>query len=409
MSESVLSVSDKWFELYDRMIGDVEIPAVLRDVAEVVCQDRNAERASIYLIDEETKELVSVAVIGNVARTIRVPLLKSSLAGFCAVSGKTFIVPDAYGDLSRIDKNIRFDEEWDKINNFRTREVMCAPAHFKGRVLGVVQVINSKNGGFHDSDLQALNSISRLIGYALYHARLYDDLASLKQLEREKANFIMITVHELKSPMAAARMMIDAIKVMQPDNEQINPYLDKISNRMDQLLEMTGDLLYLAKVKTGDPLGDISIIDLGELTQSTCGLYRDQAAGKKINMEIDLPEKPVLIRFDSQGCRMVVSNLISNAVKYTPEGFIKVSLTTDDKWAVLAVADSGFGIPEDDIPKLFHEFFRASNARHSKIAGTGVGLAGVKTIVERFGGCMELQSRENEGTTFTVRIPLSNE
>ena len=153
MSEIAVSAgeavsNDRFFDLYDRMIGNVSIPDVLQDVTNVVCHDLKAERATIYLIDKETEELVSVALIGNVTRTIRVPIRESSLAGYCALTGKSFIVPDAYGDLSNIDSRLKFDSRWDNLNQFRTKDVMCTPATFKGEVLGVVQVINSKTEVF---------------------------------------------------------------------------------------------------------------------------------------------------------------------------------------------------------------------------------------------------------------------
>lgn len=246
----VAAVQDKLFELYDRMLGDVHIPRVLRDVADVVCQDLGAERASVYLIDKATQELESVAVIGNVAQTIRVPISPASLAGYCALNGRAFVVPDAYGDLSGIDPALRFDRSWDQKNEFRTRDVMCAPALFKGEVMGVVQVMNSAGRPFDSSDLLPLRTISRVIGYALYHARLYDDLATLKQLEKEKAGFIRIMVHELKSPVAAAKMLADALA----DHDhivdsEVAPMTARISGRMGQLMDMIRDLLHLARVR----------------------------------------------------------------------------------------------------------------------------------------------------------------
>ena len=121
---------------------------------------------------------------------------------------------------------------------------------------------------------------------------------------------------------------------------------------------------------------------------------------------MDLPGQPVNIRFDIQGLRMALSNLVSNAVKYTQEGEVAISLLQQDAAAIINIRDTGIGIPEDDIPRLFKEFFRAANARENQIPGTGVGLSVVKNIVERFGGEMALESRENDGSTFTLRLQV---
>lgn len=416
MSESTVLNRDLWvdegiFNLYDSMISgaQIKIPEVLQHVAEVLCQNLNAERATIYLVDKSTNELESAAFIGNVSRIIRIPISNSSLAGFCALSGRAFVVPDAYGDLSSIDLRINFDRTWDKINKFRTRDVVCAPTVFKEEVIGVVEVINSKGKPFSNEELPPLRSISRLVGYALYHARLLDDLATLKRLEQEKATFIRIMVHELKSPVNAAKMITDLLATSPPEDTEKSAHLvGRVGARMDQLLGLIRDLLELARVKSGDPLGEISVLDLVVETEKGCESYIKQAEEKGLSVSIECPEEPLPVRFDSQGYQLILSNLVSNAIKYTAEGIVKVSLKQQEPWAVLAVTDSGIGIPEADIPKLFKEFFRASNAKRSKIQGTGVGLAGVKHIVERFGGEMELQSRENEGSTFIVRLPLYN-
>jgi signal transduction histidine kinase len=406
--ERNIAFNERFFELYDSMIGDVEIPNVLRDVADVVCRELDARRTSIYLIDPETQELQAAAMVGNITRTVRIPICKSSLAGFCAVTGRAFVVEDAYGDLGDIDPELKFDDRWDRINGFRTRDVICAPATFKGQTRGVVQAVNSRGKPFSAEDLPALKTISRLIGYALYHARLYDDLASMKQLEKEKAKFMRVMVHELKSPVSATKMMTYALGEVQDQPDRVAEFTSRITVRMDQMTELIGDMLELARVKAGDPLGQISVLDIAAETRAACQPYLDPARAKGLVLKTTLPDEELLVRFDSQGYSLVVSNLLSNAIKYSSEGTIGVTLRGCDQWAILEVADNGIGIPQADIPKLFTEFFRASNARREHIPGTGVGLAGAKDIVERFGGKFELQSRENEGSTFTVHLPIHN-
>ena len=394
------------FDLYDRMIGELEIPLVLQKVAEVVLQDLSAERATVYLIDQSTRQLESAAIIGNVARIIRVPICESSLAGYCALTGRSFVVADAYQDLSYIDPKLRFDRSWDKLNDFRTRDVMCAPALFKGQAVGVVQVLNRTETTFDQADLSWLQNIARLIGYALYHTRLLNDIITLKQVEVEKAKFLRVMVHELKSPVATTKMLADTYRQFHNVHPKMETLTTKISARMGQLQELITDLLELSKVKSQEPLGEITVLDLTALTQEIALEYQEQAQQKDLTMTVDVPAESVEIRFDQQGCRLIVSNLISNAVKYTTAGLVRIKLTRQDPWAVLEVADSGIGIPKKDIPRMFQEFFRASNAKKMQIQGSGVGLAGVKNLVERFGGQLELESRENEGSTFTVRLAL---
>jgi signal transduction histidine kinase len=182
--------------------------------------------------------------------------------------------------------------------------------------------------------------------------------------------------------------------------------MSKIENRMDQLLDLINDIRQLSQIKAGHPLSEIAIYDLTEETGKTCEQYREDAEAKGLSMRVNLPEIPVFVRIDQSGYDLILSNLVSNAVKYTPSGSVTVGLLREDPWAVLEVADTGMGIPEADIPRLFSEFFRASNARRNQVPGSGVGLAGVKELVERFRGELTFDSKENEGSTFRVRLPI---
>ncbi len=393
------------FDLYDRMIGEVHIPTVLGEVAQVVSDTLHAERASVFLIDAETHELESAAVIGNVVRAIRVPIDRNSLAGYCAQTGQSFVVNDAYGDLTNIDDELSFDSRWDELNSFRTRDVVCAPAMFKGEVLGVVQAINRRGGPFEPEDLAPLETIARLVGYSLYHAKLYDDIATLKKLEQEKAQFMRLMAHELKSPLTSSRMLLDLLdggKAVQ-HTEMV---ATRLSVRLDEMLNMITDLLSLAKVKSGQAMGEVAVINLADTLREACERYRQETELKGLGLVTVIPADHVHVRMDRQGMQLVISNLLSNAIKYTPKGTVDVSLRIAGQWALLVVRDSGIGIPKGDIPKLFNEFFRASNAKQKNLPGSGVGLAGVKQVVERFGGHIELDSKENVGTTFTVHLPL---
>lgn len=403
---NALRVNETLLELYDRMVGEVRLDDVLRTVAAVVCRSFHAERATIYLVDHERQELYSVALIGNVPHPIRVPIESQSLAGHCALTGECLAVPDVYGDLEAVRAGLRFDARWDKKHNFRTRDVLCAPCRFREELLGVVQLVNSKAEPFCEADLPPLQTVARLISYALYHARLYEDLATLKQLEREKARFMRVLVHELKSPVSAAKMLTELLRGQVKDNPPVADMTDRIDRRMDEMRHLVEDVLDLAKIKGGDPLGEVAVLDLTRRTADVCRKHQDAARAKGLDLTVDLADTPLPVRMDSRGCELVLSNLISNAVKYTETGRVHVRLAPADSHAELIVRDTGIGIPEDDIPKLFGEFFRASNAKASSIPGSGVGLAGAKSIIDRFSGQLLLDSQLGKGTTFTLRLPL---
>lgn len=394
------------FDLYEQMFGEIGTINVLQKTARLISEILNAERATIYITIKETQELKSVAIIGNVSQTIIIPINNASLAGYCALSKRSFVVPDAYGDLNHLDQNIKFDNSWDKKNSFRTRDVICVPVVFKGEVLGVVQAINSKRGLFNSSYILQLEDISRFIAYALYHARLYDELATLKGLEKEKAEFMRILVHELRSPLATSKMLVSSALFVSKENQEITPVLTKVNNRIDQLLLLVEDILYISKIKSGAPLGEIKVLDLVEETGGAFKQYYEEGKAKGLNMKIELPNYAVQVRIDVLGYRLIISNLLSNAIKYTSCGSIIITLVKKKNWATLKIKDTGMGIPKNDISSLFTEFFRASNARKSQIVGTGIGLTGVKELVGRFGGMLELETVEEKGSEFIVHLPV---
>jgi signal transduction histidine kinase len=404
-----LVVHGQLFELYDQMLGELDVVRVLHHTTRVVRQVLEADRATTYLVRPDTQELVSTAIIGNVSRTIRIPIGEDSLAGYCALTGRSFVISDAYGDLNAIDPKLRFDRSWDEVNQYRTRDVMCAPAAFKGELMGVVQVINRKERPFREADLLPLQSVSRFVAYALYHARVHDELATLKCLEREKAEFMRLLVHELRSPIGTSKSMAASFRYLNPEDAQVNALLGRIEARMDGLLALVDDILRLSQIKAGGPLGDVAVHDLATKTRDECASYLDEATAKGLSLNLDLPASPVLVRIDLEAYHLIVSNLVANAIKYTPAGSIEVLLCKRGPWAVLEVKDTGMGIPAAEIGRIFTEFFRASNARRAEIPGSGVGLAGVKELVERFEGELEFASQENRGSTFTVRLPLFGE
>jgi len=215
-----------------------------------------------------------------------------------------------------------------------------------------------------------------------------------------------VMIHELKSPVAATKMIADTYTQFHTEHPKTVTLACKVAERMDRMNDLIQDILELASVKSGQPMSEIAVFNLVEEVRASIAFYQPQARLKGLDMKVTLSQTPLEIRMDLRGLRLILSNLLSNAIKYTLQGTVEVNLHRNDRFAVFQVRDSGIGIPEKDIPKLFQEFFRAGNAKKARITGSGVGLAGVKSIVERFQGTMELQSRENYGSTFTVQLPL---
>ena len=223
---------------------------------------------------------------------------------------------------------------------------------------------------------------------------------------QEKIQSMMRLVHELRSPAAASKSMVATFRYLEPQNTQLDKFLANIEGRMDHLLHLVDDILDLSQAKAGRPLGQATVLDLVEETGAVCKPYLEDAAAKQLAMDVQLPESKLRVQMPEKAYQLIVSNLVSNAIKYTPTGSVRVALQRKGAYAELTVQDTGIGIPPNELCHLFTEFFRASNARASCAPGTGLGLAAVKALVEDCNGELVLQSQENRGSRFTVRLPL---
>jgi two-component system phosphate regulon sensor histidine kinase PhoR len=167
------------------------------------------------------------------------------------------------------------------------------------------------------------------------------------------------------------------------------------------------DLIHLARVESGQEAFEIVDVDLAEAVQDTVDQYAAAAVQKQIVLETTEPPSAVIARADQEGIRTILSNLVDNALKYTPEGGrVTLRWYAHSQEAVLEVQDSGIGIAEKDQARIFERFYRVDRARSRELGGTGLGLAIVKHLAQAFGGSVGLTSSPKQGSTFRIHLPL---
>jgi signal transduction histidine kinase len=191
-------------------------------------------------------------------------------------------------------------------------------------------------------------------------------------------------------------------------NDLQRDILTRLSDRLDALQLLIDDLLDLASGKVEGLEGELTPISVEAAVLGAIDGLGDQAAEKDVRVKVNSLQRGMTVVGSEEGLDRVFTNVIGNAIKYTPSGGeVNVLMERRSNEASVTITDTGIGIPEVDVPHLFEEFFRASNAREMGIQGTGLGLAIVKDLVERYGGRLSLQSRLGEGTTVTIVLPLS--
>jgi len=236
-------------------------------------------------------------------------------------------------------------------------------------------------------------------------ARQFNEMAAaLEQDETSRRKMMADIAHELRTPLAVMRGQAEALEdgVFALTPENIAP----IREQTILLARLVDDLRDLALAEAGQLPLELSDVDLSRLVPRVIRGFQPQAQSKGLSLSADLAESLPLIQADSQRLEQVLGNLLSNALRHTPEGgMILVKAWADETSAWLAVIDDGQGIASDDLPHLFDRFYRAGVARSRSDGGTGLGLSIARQLVEAHGGEITVESELGKGATFTVRLP----
>ncbi|MDX9947775.1 MAG: hybrid sensor histidine kinase/response regulator [Bacteroidales bacterium] len=219
--------------------------------------------------------------------------------------------------------------------------------------------------------------------------------------------FLSVLSHELKSPINAVDGYIRIILEKQAGNsvDDYKMMLERCLERLKGMRSLISDLTDLSRIESGEKSRQIINVDLHDIARSVADTVEPMAGQKHVDIIMDVPEN-IFIRADSKEIEIIISNLVSNAVKYNKEGG-KVFLTIRKigNYYIIMVEDTGIGISEEDQSKLFRDFVRIRSSQTKNIAGSGLGLSIVKKMVDLYDGTIELKSIPDTGTTFTIKIP----
>lgn len=235
------------------------------------------------------------------------------------------------------------------------------------------------------------------------------DITALKRMDQMKSEFVAMVSHEIRGPLNSVLMQHKVIldelagEVTDKQREILTRAYDKIS----ALVNLTSELLDLAKMESGLITMEKENLQLAPILTDQAAFHQPKAQEKKITLELTpLPELPPVLA-NRMNMEEVLSNLITNAINYTPEnGRIAVSAECDGGFVVMHVSDTGYGIPSEDIEKIFTRFYRSKNEKTRFVIGTGLGLPIVKKIVESHNGHIKVESEVGKGSTFSVSVPV---
>ncbi len=247
-----------------------------------------------------------------------------------------------------------------------------------------------------------------------YLGRLYvfRDVTREKEVDRMKSEFVSLVSHELRTPLTSIKGYVDLLLEGEvgeiPQDQQ--EFLGIIKSNADRLVTLINDLLDISRIESGRVELKLTTLEMPRVIQGVASLLRPQIEGKGQNLTLDLPDGLPSVSGDADRVTQIVTNLVSNAHKYTPAGgSITVFARAEDAWVRIAVQDSGIGLSPEEQSQLFTKFFRAKNRTTQEVGGTGLGLPIVKSLVEMHGGEITVESVPGHGSTFSFTLPAVQE
>lgn len=233
-------------------------------------------------------------------------------------------------------------------------------------------------------------------------------ITMLQNLDDTRQEFVSNVSHELKTPLASMKVLSESLLSQSGQPEELyREFLVDINDEVERMTGIINDLLFLVKMDKSSGEMVVTKISINELLESILKRLRPIAAQRNIELVYE-SFRPVMADVDEVKLSIALNNLIDNAIKYNyDDGWVRVSLNADHKFFYVKVVDSGVGIPEDVQDHVFERFYRVDKARSRETGGTGLGLALTRNAVLMHKGAIKLYSKEKEGTTFTVRIPLT--
>jgi signal transduction histidine kinase len=232
--------------------------------------------------------------------------------------------------------------------------------------------------------------------------RAQEEMARLDAVE---SRFMLVVVHELRNPAGAIKSLLKMIRGGYVDADEMDEYLEALDGRADQLLAMMDDLLELADLKGRRGPPQRTPVPAAEVLEEVVNDLRAAAEAKGLAVELKIEAQPT-VQCERVHLRSLWAHLLDNAIRYTPQGRITLTLDQAVGQTVTTVSDTGIGLSTEEVARLFEEFYRSEAAREEVALGTGLGLPIVGQIVQIYGGTIQVESEPGVGSTFSVCLPL---
>jgi len=366
----------------------------------------NSEATSILLLDPNSKQLYFVAASNDVPDNMRntpVPT-EGSIAGAILSENKALYIPDVTADP-------RWNQNVDEAIDFQTNAILGVPMRdVQHQPVGVLEAINKLDGStFSRQDVETLSTLADLAGVAVEKARLIEELrhanAELSELDQIKSSFIAIASHELRTPLSYIMGYSSVLR------EEATPdtafQIDGIIAGAERLHRLIQQMLNFQYTTGGKESLTLNHLSLTEFVQSQVQTCRNDAAKKNLTVTQHMDDKPLYAMLDPEVMAVALTNLLDNAIAFTPAGGqIDVHVAERNHEAWIWFADTGEGIPSDQLERIFKHFYQVEDHLRRKHEGMGLGLAISRELIELHNGRVWAESELGKGSTFYVVLPM---
>jgi signal transduction histidine kinase/ActR/RegA family two-component response regulator len=299
-----------------------------------------------------------------------------------------------------------------RIEALAVRSLLAVPIKMRGRTLGTITTSRYDEGNpFTEDDRALLEDLADRAALAIENARLHEierqARTRAEEADHRKDEFLAMLGHELRNPLAPIWTALEIMRQLPPDDERVEWARGAIQRQVSQLSRLVDDLLDVSRINLGKIELRLEALDLGTVALQALEASRPLLAERNHKVSVDLPPTPVRVRGDAVRLTQIIANLLNNAAKYTdPGGEVRLRVASAGVDAIVAVSDTGMGIPADMLGQVFDLFAQVREARDRSMGGLGIGLTLVKRLVEMHGGYVRAASAgANRGSEFVLGFP----
>lgn len=391
-------------------------------IDESLIADLGFEKCLIFIFDAQRRLSCKMeySYVKSDAEKLQIDLVKEPLFEPVIQKGKT---------ISTLNTPKHIQTRIDQL--FNVNYFVLAPILTQDGIAGLIFAGNKSGySTLTEGDEELISILANQIGQSLENARLFEQvyhsrqelenkvqmrtkelaqaLDEVRRISKMKSDFVSAVSHELRTPLTSIKGYASILMSgkLGEVSEAIKDRLDKINKHSDGLVNLINELLDISRLEAGKMEMKFELHPLQQIMESVADLLEPQLKEKKIELTLDIPKdlKPVFV--DAGQVERVFVNLTNNAIKFTPaEGKINIKVFDSGEFIQVDVSDTGIGIAENDLDKIFEEFYRVDNPINQTLQGTGLGLSLVKRIVEAHKGKIGVKSKLNAGTTFSFTIP----